>query len=94
MPLADTIGAATVAFPHYAPGTEFLEQLVGSIETPCDYSDRKWGFSHGAAQWVGFVKACATCHTGAFCADCHRQAARSDPGGADPAILRAALRLG
>ena len=73
MPLADTIGAGVTALPHYAPSPSVIEQLVGDLETPCDYSDRKWGFSHMAAQWVGYVKPCATCHTTGqrlFCEGC------------------------
>jgi len=73
MSLADTIGAATTALPHYSPSRIVLEQIVGDLECPCDYSERKWGFSHGAAKWVGFVRACATCHASGqrlFCEGC------------------------
>ena len=73
MGLADTIGTAVTSFTHYAPGASALQQIVGDLEVPCDYGERKWGFSHGAAKWVGFVRACPTCHSSGqrlFCEGC------------------------
>ena len=80
MPLSDTIGAGVVALPHYAPSATVLEELVGDILTPCDYSERKWGFSHGHAQWIGIVSPCGCGATGQrlFCDMCFQVFSRDD----------------
>lgn len=76
MPLADTIGTAVVAFPHYAPGTEFLEQLVGEIETPCEfYEDGRVLCQNDAAKWIMHRNPCcpATMYPVLAC-DCCKEA--------------------
>ena len=72
MSLADTIGAATTAIAGYAPSATVVGELVGDMAIPCDYSDRKWGFSHGAAQWAGYLSPCGCGAAGQrlFCEGC------------------------
>ena len=73
MSLAVTIGAGVTALPHYAPSSTVLEQIVGDLETPCDFFvDGKVLCQGEPAEWVLYRNPCcaATLHPALACECC------------------------
>lgn len=76
MSLADTIGAATTALPHYAPSSEVLEKIIGDLEVPCEfYEDGRVLCQNEPAKWVMHRNPCcpATMYPVLAC-DCCKEA--------------------
>lgn len=74
--MTEMAGVETVA----TPSLVFVEWLVGDLQLPCDYSERRWGFSHGPAKWAGFLSPCACGEAGQrlFCEGCYGVFSRDD----------------